>query len=293
MTMVSDSSLRSARLYSLAILVLCYVGLSFVWSHQQRLAILSEARTAMAEIIVATNNDASFAALGEITRSVTTGSSQFFFGGSTTTVRILVTSPDGGQWGVVGVDASILNSQSAIDDNRALLSNIAARQGNFESSEDNLTRLYSQIEQAILSTEVLVPGVGLGFRGMQVVWVSVIACFGFLVILRDRVQHVLTDKGLAMSERWLVIDAREGIERFISQLWLIALIVAPLALCSGLIMGITTQIAADGATSPLLGDIFAVIGVLFLLAGNAWLTLTSASRILELREKRLRYTSPT
>ncbi len=94
-----------------------------------------------------------------------------------------------------------------------------------------------------------------------------------------------------MSERWLVIDGQVGIEHVLSRLWLVALVVAPVALSSGLIVGVTTQIAADGATSNLAIDGLMAAGVLTLLVGNGWLALTATSQILELRVKRLELAS--
>ena len=271
---MSNASLRSARLYSLAILVLGYVGLSFVWGHQQRLTTLTEARVAVARVLVALAGNESFPALGEIEQR---------------DGDVRVRRPGGGEWSVAGV-ATIKDAaarESSLSRNLARLRDVSARIGIFDSGDNDLSDLYLQIEQRTLGTEVMVPGVGLGFQGMQVVWVSVIATFGFLVILRDRVQHVLSDEGLAVSERWLVIDGQVGIELVLSRLWLLALVLVPMALSSGLIVGVTTQIAADGATSSLFKDTVMAAGVLTLLTGNGWLALTAASQILELRVKRL------
>lgn len=280
---MSDASLRSARIYSLVILVLGYVGLSFVWGHQQRLTTLTEAREAMARIIVASPPARTYPALGVIEQGVPKDGK----------VGIRVRRTSGGEWGVAGLtvveDAGA--SERSLNRNIALLREVAAQIGIFESQDKDASELYVQIEQRTHGTEVMVPGVGLGFQGMQVVWVCVIATFGFLVILRDRVQHVLSDEGLAMSERWLVIDGQVGIEHVLSRLWLVALVVAPVALSSGLIVGVTTQIAADGATSNLAIDGLMAAGVLTLLVGNGWLALTATSQILELRVKRLELAS--
>ena len=307
---MSSASLRSARLYSIVILVLGYVGVSFVWQHQQRLITLSQARQAMAWVIVASPGTAGFPALGEIELDSGGGESRR----PLAVAAVIASNPEfddeiaetdvvtdvrvrrrgGGQWGVVGLeipqDAATLNR--IYTGNLDRLRDVGAQVGIFDSGDRDPSELYVDIEQRTLGTEVMVPGVGLGFRGMQVVWVCVIATFGFLVILRDRVQHVLSDEELAVSERWLVIDGKEGIEYVLSQLWLAALILAPTALSSGLIVGVTAQIAADGATSSLASDALRAAGVLILLAGNCWLALNTTSRILELRVKRLALAAP-
>ena len=312
---MSDASLRSARVYSLAILVLGYVGLSFVWGHQQRLATLTEARIAVACIVVASPDSESFPALGEIEIIGTYVLVRRTFGGlwgicgaeptedgADNTVspvptidetdrqdaQFRVERPGGAEWSVAGVGSIVdaAQRQFVLEHNRSILHGVAARIGIFDAKDKDESNLYEQIEQSTLGAEVMVPGVGLGFRGMQVVWVSVIATFGFLVILRDRVQHVLSDEGLGVSERWLIIDGRAGIELALSRLWLLALVLMPMALSSGLVLGVTSQIAADGATSGLIKDTLMAAGVLILLTGNGWLALTAASQILELRERR-------
>ncbi len=279
---MSNTSLRSARLYSIAILVLGYVGFSFVWQHQERLTTLSQARLAMASIIAASVGT-DFPALGEIELGDIVASGDFYH------VNVTVRRRGGGQWGVARLPVPQGTDEQKQQYDRSLeqLGQVAAQVGIFDSGNAGASKLYVDIEQRTLGTEVMVPGVGLGFHGMQVVWVCVIATFCFLVITRDRVQHVLSDENLAMSERWLVIDGRDGIEYVLSQLWLAGFILAPTVLSSGLILGVTAQTAVDGATSGLAGDALRMAGVLILLAGNGWLALNTASRILELRGRRL------
>ena len=117
---MSNASLRSARVYSIIIMVLGYVGCSFVWQHQQRLSVLSEARRAMAQIIVdarasenyrssddpaesavaavirASVGEGTFPALGEIEADRYTDDN----GRLLAAVRVL--RRGGGRWGVAG-----------------------------------------------------------------------------------------------------------------------------------------------------------------------------------------------
>jgi hypothetical protein len=247
-------------MYSLVILVIGYVGLSFIWGHLDRLATLVDARKAMAQVIL-DSPGGEFPALGEIVVDEK---------------EVRIRRGGGGGWAVI---------QTSVGGSRSL-KDIAARVGIFATQDADPSELYVQIEQRTLGIEVMVPGVGLGFRGMQVVWVSAIAIFGFLVILRDRVQHVLSDKDLAASERWLIIDGEVGIEYVLSQLWLVALVMAPIVLSSGLIAGVAAQKAAKGAMSKLSKDGLMAAGMLVILVGNGWLALNITSRILELRTRR-------
>jgi len=295
MDVLSNASFRTARMYSLVILVIGYVGLSFVWGHQDRLTTLVDARKAIAGVILASQNvefpergetsgdegkkflrynwEPYFPALGEI---------------DVNGDKVRIRRRGGGGWAVLisSPDRDAEGWIQSYNENINSLEDIAARIGIFASGGTDPSELYVQIEQRTLGIEVVVPGVGLGFRGMQVVWVCVIAIFGFLVILRDRIQHVLSDEDLAASERWLIIDGEVGIEYVLSQLWLVALAMAPIALSSGLIAGVTTQIAANGAMSNLAMDGLMAAGVLILLVGNGWLALIITSRILELRARR-------
>jgi hypothetical protein len=207
---------------------------------------------------------------------------------------VRIRSRGGGGWAVL---LSVLERSDekwiqSYNENIESLGDVAARIGIFASEGTDPSQLYVQIEQRTLGIEVVVPGVGLGFRGMQVVWVCAIAIFGFLVILRDRIQHVLSDEGLAASERWLIIDGEVGIEYVLSQLWLIALAMTPIVLSSGLVAGVTTQIAANGAMSNLAMDGLMAAGVLIVLVGNGWLALNVSSRILELRARRRELARP-
>jgi hypothetical protein len=209
--------------------------------------------------------------------------------GADVAIDLRVQRRGGGRWGVAGL--SILSTagqivrefQRSVDD----LLDVAAQVGLFESPDTDVSELYVKIEQRTLGTEVMVPGVGLGFQGMQVVWVCVFATLGFLVLLRDRVQHVLSDDALAMGERWLLVDGQTGIEYALSILWMTILLGSPVILSSGLVFGVTAQIAADGAMSDLGTDILMSAGILLLLTGNGWLALNTTSRILELRRRRL------
>jgi hypothetical protein len=46
-------------------------------------------------------------------------------------------------------------------------------------------------------------------------WVCTILSLGLMIVIRDRVQHVLRDPELAREERWLLVDAVEGLEKIV------------------------------------------------------------------------------
>jgi hypothetical protein len=91
--------------------------------------------------------------------------------------------------------------------------------------------LYLRIENELLQKEVAFPSSGFSFPVEQAVWLSTIVALLMLVMLHDRLGHVLDDGNLGRGEPWLVLDARDHIARGVAALWCIAMGIGPWLLC--------------------------------------------------------------
>lgn len=283
---MSDGALQSARINSLAVLVVAYVGLSFSAAQHQRLAMLWEARQAIAKIILSLPNNSgrmSIPGLGNVEWVEAQVSGEGLFMSSREAgYRMTVDTRTGHRW-VVSVDKSS-NGYSML---RAVAADFRV-QGVPTEDDDNFAdyvRVYEDIEAAA-GQGVEVPGTGIRFLGAKAVWACAFVIAGLLIVMRARIRYVLADPERARSGRWLAVDGRNGLERLLGVAELFGLLLAPSALSSGLILIITSQLIADGADTSVFADAVTATLSLSLLAINAWLSLTTVSLLMELRQSR-------
>jgi hypothetical protein len=91
--------------------------------------------------------------------------------------------------------------------------------------------LYLRIENELLRKEVAFPSSGFSFPVEQAVWLSNIVAFLMLVMLHDRLGHVLADTNLGRGEPWLILDAKDRIAKSVAALWCIGMGIGPWVLC--------------------------------------------------------------
>lgn len=290
---MSEPSLQSARLNSIAIVLVGYVGLSFAWQHYERLFVLHEARQAVVKAVAGLPElPASISGLGRIEYLEKQRVSAGFLGLGTTNKYVLVFHRrSGGRWSASALtNAESLAKSFPPQDGLNDLRDIAMQLGIVPASDSSYVNLYQQVENRILGATVNVPGTGMGFSGTLVVWASSIAALGLLIVLRNRVEHVLQDPNLALGQKWLIVDGHRGLELVLARGWLVALALLPFCLVAGLILAISSQLIADGANTGLVQDFGTGAAVLGLLVLNGWMALASVSKILELRRLRLERT---
>lgn len=194
-----------------------------------------------------------------------------------------VISNSGSRWAVQPFGRTSLYPSSLA---KTDLDEVAELLGIIVNQDQGYVILYQEITNKILGATVAVPGTGLGFQGTQVMWVCTILILGLLIVIRDRIQHVLRDPELARDERWLLVDGIDGIEKVVAQIWLLGLLLVPSVVSSGLILTLTIQTTANGAISGWFGDLFTVFASLGLLLLNVWLSLSTVSCVLNLRGRR-------
>ena len=214
---MSAQSLRVARLNSIAVLIIGYVALTFVWGHQQRLNLLGEARMAVARLVLADSEESRFIpGLGKI--EVEYEAEEEGPEEDRQINRFIVVASSGSRWAVkpYTYKSSFFSAGRLVDVN---LDEIAGRLGIFAEPDQEYVVLYQEVSNKIIGATVSVPGTGLGFQGTQVMWVCTLLSLGLMIVIRDRVQHVLKDPELATEERWLLVDGVEGIEKVVAQIW--------------------------------------------------------------------------
>lgn len=96
---------------------------------------------------------------------------------------------------------------------------------------ESFEALYLRIENELLRKDVAFPSSGFSFPVEQAVWLSNIVAFLMLVMLHDRLGHVLADTNLGRGEPWLILDARDRIAKSVAALWCIGIGIGPWILC--------------------------------------------------------------
>lgn len=278
---MSNASLHAARLHSLAVLVVVYVGLSFSAAHHQRLSQLWHGRQAMALILLDEQQTGFVSGLGDVTASSQPTSAE-------DNIQTRVTIARDSNRSAVSVSDT---QRASYDDLRtvALAFEIEDVPTTDTEFQNEYVRIYRQIE-AKAGAGLDVPGTGLRFLGANAVWACALFVAALLVIMRDRIQHVLLDPDLARGERWLAVDGRTGLERVMALLEIGGLLFGPSTLVGGLFLVIASQIIADSANSSPAGDVFNGVLSLALFIVNAWLSISTVAHVLELR--RLRREAP-
>jgi hypothetical protein len=283
---MSDGNLQAARINSLAVFVVSYVGLSFATAHHERLSMLMKARGAVATILLASPDRASLGSipgLGAVDYREGEVSTEGLFGSERTSGwRVTVTARNG-RWTV---------SVTGYDDGYADLRDVAAdfRVENLPS-EGELPREYVRVYQDIEAKAgqgVEVPGTGVQFLGIRAVWACTLFVAGLLIVMRDRVQQTLAKGATQDGDRRLAVDGRGGLERALAIGELLGLLFAPPALTAGLLLTITSQVMADGADTSVVSDAAVGTLALTLLCVNTWLSLTTVAQVLALRQRRSR-----
>ena len=286
---MSGSSLKSARLYSLLFLLVAYIGINFAWAHHQRLSLLFEARQAVLKLVIAEKESEAppswrVPGLGEI--EVTTTSFTDRSGNTKQVRRVYVRKRGGKVWAVSFTSRGAFGREERL----GTLEEIAGEAGIVPPNDRGHISLYQEIETKLLGATVTFPVTALAFQGTSVVWASAIVMLGLLVALRNRTELVLKDPELGGGEPWLIVDGRNGLEKWAARVWLAALLVAPWLVSGALVLAFTSQLIADGAATSLLKDTATMALILTLLVVNGWLGLTCVSRILQLRRARGQYT---
>ncbi len=280
---MTESVVRSARLNSLFILLVTYVGLTFAWAHHQRLSLLFEARQTVLQPIVAKTGEVSdfrVPGLGTIEVSIIQERDQEI-------TRVSVDKLRGSRWAVTFFSKKELFRRKSSP--KFNLEEIAGEIGIISKSDIDPVVLCQQIEAKLLGVTVNVPGIGLSFQGTFVVWTSLIIMLSLFIVLRNRTTLILEDPQLGGGEPWLIIDGQRGIEVWAARIWLVALLFAPWFLSGALILAYTSQLIADGATTSLWTDAVTAGFMFTLLLANGWLGLNSFSCLLQLREARKQY----
>ncbi len=280
---MTGPSVKSARLNSLLILLIAYIAITFAWAHFQRLSLLWEVRQAIVKLVIAEKGSEAppswrVSGLGEII--VTTVKFRTPTGGTTEGKRVYVRKRGGKGWAV---------SYTSLADPLGNLQEIAGETGIVPRKDRDHISLYQEIEATLLGASVTVPGTALAFQGTFVVWASAIVMLGLLVALRNRTELVLKDPEFGGGEPWIIVDGRNGLEKWAAGAWLIALLLAPWLMSGALVLAFTSQLIADGAATSLLKDAATAALILTILVVNGWLGLTCVSRILQLRRARGKY----
>lgn len=111
------------------------------------------------------------------------------------------------------------------------LANLAVSHAVKPEKGEPFEALYLRIENELLRKEVAFPSSGFSFPVEQAVWLSNIVAFLMLVMLRDRLGHVLADTNLGRGEPWMILDANDRIAKGVAALWCVGIGIGPWVLC--------------------------------------------------------------
>jgi hypothetical protein len=138
-----------------------------------------------------------------------------------------------------------------------------------------------------MERRIAVPGIGLEFRNGVAPWFIALGVLGLIVQIRNQVRRTFLDSELALSEPWLIVDGRRGVEKFVAGAWAGALLVAPWITTGCLIAVFAAESSANGWSTGLVEESITHLAVGSVLLIGGWSSLTLCGDLLLLRRLRL------
>jgi hypothetical protein len=293
----NNKYISSARTLSLLAILITYVGWDLGYSDSKRLQMLFGLRQELAAAIVE-NHIQTHPALrlqGGRFQFDDQGPDRYIPGIGSYSIeeRDLLDEP-----GVVVVIsdlygkkrwATLIPAEDLPDKNEINLKfkSIAFEMGLIPEENIDLHQLYLNIEEKLLGERVQIPGTGYHFQKKLAIWIAAISVLSIFALIRNRIRQVVFNQEVGSDEPWLILGDKLGIEKVIATCWLMSLLICPWVIFSGLLIREVSQLTVDGATFPLWRDltIFLVISSLMTVCG--WISLTTVSMVLRLRNRLL------
>lgn len=314
--MKSTAHLSSARVYSILMLLAVYLGFNLATSYARRVGLLQEARQAFAIEFLRSNftNEFLRTSEGPIPARQITGAG---WAGATrsdskegkdlwlvsvkrstgrqweslvdvsnvtlgTGDRAVAPAPQPGESEQPGAQKNVSASSEALTNLRRIALELGLK--DFDHKEYNL--ILRDIELEVVDREVTVPGIDLAFKSDLAPWIISILTIGFLLLIRNQVEAVMLDKELALDEPWIIVDNSKGLERLVSEGWLISVWLAPWIVTGCLLVIVTGNVVADGGIASRLRTAVVTIATIVLVLLGGWASLTTTASLLRLRRLR-------
>ncbi len=107
-------------------------------------------------------------------------------------------------------------------------------------SSINFDESYKEIKDFLYRRQIQIPGVSFAtFSPISAVWLISLAMTLLLIIVDNRLHHVIRSGDYGLDEPWLVLDALEFIERVCAFLWGLGLFLAPPVMAMLLVVAFT------------------------------------------------------
>jgi hypothetical protein len=142
---------------------------------------------------------------------------------------------------------------------------------------------FGLLHRSLLANKSKIPVADIDVSSEVFLWALLMMTSSILIVMRNRVRYALREK---MGEPWLLVDSARGLERCISNIWLLCIVAAPWLVGAAALVGMTTQIYVDGSVSTLAGDLTSFGSLVALMSIGAYVSLQVAAQLLRFRHLR-------
>lgn len=204
---------------------------------------------------------------------------------------VKVTSSSGRNW------ATSFNQKDLTDDAlvrlkqmKQMATRIGVTKAEYEDASDNELPavLYVAIERQLFDRDVKLQGLDIKVGPLSGMWVLSAIMIGAMIMIRTGLRAALHVEDRAIDEPWLLLDGDSFLERLVSNLWLLAILLAPWAVNLLLVLTCSNFITMRGAESGWGIMLFITLMLTGLLAAGTWSGLTLLGDVLRLRSERAR-----
>lgn len=134
--------------------------------------------------------------------------------------------------------------------------------------------VYRDVERAITTSIVKVPVIDIEMPTQNALWVLSLLVFLNCLVLQVTLERLKDENVQEREELWLLMDAKPGLSRVLSTMWLTITLAAPIAAPTVVLINVLVRTKAGTTNS--MGAVAMGIPLLLLIAGGAW----SSARIL-------------
>ncbi len=150
---------------------------------------------------------------------------------------------------------------------------------------------FAAVEESLLRQPVLIPSLGLGVESNEAAWILSLSVLVLLVLLRSRVDVCLKRFDSGIEQPWLILDAREGVERVVVGCWLLTIGMSPWVANGSLLAQLVSDHYGQGMPKTNLTIYTSTPAFLVLVTMGGWQSFTCVSALLRLRLLRFKQVS--
>lgn len=145
--------------------------------------------------------------------------------------------------------------------------------------------LYAEIERELIGRTFDVRPLGLSLRSDLAMWVLAVSVLVISIMIRSRLREIRVRGVHEVSEPWLLIDGKVGLERAAAYGWVLAVALGPWLTNALLVMTRAGQVLAIGTGPDPVARAAGTVGLIVLFALTCWVSFSLGALALELRDR--------